>query len=187
MKIKAIQLRKGNIINIDQDLFILTEVTHITPGNWRAILHTKMKNIRTGTNAEKRFSPDDKVEKAELETKKMEFLYRDGKEYHFMDKESFEQIALSEEFIGDNKYYLLPNSEVDVSFHNSEPLGIELPMSVELKVRETEPSLKTATVTTSYKPATLETGLKIQIPPFIQQGETIRVDTRDGKYLERVK
>lgn len=187
MKLKAIQLRKGNIINMNGELLKLTDVMHITPGKGQAVIQAKMKNIRTGSNAEKRFRPDEAVEKADLRTKRMEFLYDDSADYHFMDKENFEQIALTDEFIGDDKYYLLPNTDVDVSFYENEAIGIELPLSVDLKVVETDPNLKTATVTTSYKPAVLETGLKTQIPPFVEEGEVVRIDTRDGKYLERAK
>ncbi len=187
MKLKAIQIRKGNIINMDGELLVLTDVMHITPGKGQAVIQAKLKNIRTGSNAEKRFRPDEAVEKADLQTRKMEFLYDDGADFHFMDKENFEQITLPDEFIGDGKFYLLPNTDVDVSFYENEAIGIELPLSVDLKVVETEPNLKTATVSSSYKPAVMETGLKTQIPPFVEEGELVRIDTRDGKYLERAK
>ncbi|HID39608.1 MAG TPA: elongation factor P [Calditrichaeota bacterium] len=187
MKIKAIQLRKGNIILFNNDLYVLTDVMHITPGKGQAVIQTKMKNIKTGNNAEKRFRPDESVEKADLETRKMEFLYEDGPDYYFMDQKTYDQIPINAELLGDGIYYLLPNIVVDVSFYENAPIGVELPFTVELKVVETEPTLKTATVTSSYKPAVLETGLKIQVPPFIEEGEVIRVDTRDGKYLERAK
>ncbi|MCD4692665.1 MAG: elongation factor P, partial [Calditrichales bacterium] len=148
---------------------------------------TKMKSIKTGTNAEKRFRSDENVEKADLQTRNMEFLYQDGSDYIFMDKETFDQFPLNADLIGDNALYLLPNTSLDVSFHENEAIGIELPLTVELKVVDTDPNLKTATVTSSYKPATLETGLKVQVPQFIKEGETLRIDTRDGKYLERAK
>jgi elongation factor P len=187
MKIKAIQLRKGNVIIYNDDLFILTDVMHITPGKGQAVIQTKMKNVRSGVNAENRFRPDEGVEKADLRSRTMEYLYEDGSFFYFMDIETYEQIPLNSEFLGDSALYLLPNTQVDVSFHENEAIGVELPNSVDLKVVETEPTLKTATVTSSYKPAVLETGLKIQVPPFIGEGEIIRVDTRDGKYLERAK
>jgi len=152
-----------------------------------AFFQTKMKSITTGSNAEKRFRPDEAVVKADLETRKVEFLYNDGDDYYFMDTETFEQFPLVAEFIGNDIYYLLPNTKVDVSFYQGRAIGIEVPLSVDLKVVETEPNLKTATVSSSYKPATLETGLNVQIPPFIAEGEVIRIDTRDGKYLERAK
>lgn len=187
MKLKAIQLRKGMIIIFNDDRYVLTNVMHITPGKGQAAVQTKMKNIRTGANAEKRFRSDENVEKADLQTRNMEFLYQDGSDYIFMDKETFDQFPLNADLIGDNALYMLPNTSVDVSFHENEAIGIELPLTVELKVVDTDPNLKTATVTSSYKPATLETGLKVQVPQFIKEGETLRIDTRDGKYLERAK
>ncbi len=187
MKLKAIQLRKGMIIIFNDDLYALTNVMHITPGKGQAAVQTKMKSIKTGTNAEKRFRSDENVEKADLQTRNMEFLYQDGSDYIFMDKETFDQFPLNADLIGDNALYLLPNTSLDVSFHENEAIGIELPLTVELKVVDTDPNLKTATVTSSYKPATLETGLKVQVPQFIKEGETLRIDTRDGKYLERAK
>ncbi len=187
MKLKAIQLRKGMIIIFNDDLYMLTNVMHITPGKGQAAVQTKMKSIKTGTNAEKRFRSDENVEKADLQTRNMEFLYQDGSDYIFMDKETFDQFPLNSDLIGDNALYLLPNTSIDVSFHENEAIGIELPLTVELKVVDTDPNLKTATVTSSYKPATLETGLKVQVPQFIKEGETLRIDTRDGKYLERAK
>ncbi len=187
MKLKATQLRKGNIIEHNGELFRLTEVFHNTPGKGQASVQTKMKNIRTGVNAEKRFRSDETAFKASLDSKEMEFLYQDGDDYYFMDTTSYEQIPLRQEMLEDNIYYLLPNTKVTINFYQDAPVGLELPGSVNLKVTETEPSMKTATVTSSYKPAVLETGLKTQIPPFIEEGEVIRVDTSDGKYLERAK
>ncbi len=187
MKLKAIQLRKGNIIVFNGELYVLTDVMHITPGKGQAVVQTKMKHLQTGQNAEKRYRPDENVEKAELETRKMEYIYDDGDNLVFMDLETFEQIPIHKDFLGDAVLYLLPNTQVDVDFFQEKPVGVELPLYVDLKVVETEPNLKTATVTSSYKPAVLETGLKVQIPPFIEEGEVVRIDTRDGKYLERVK
>ncbi len=187
MKLKATQLRKGMIIEYNDDLYQLTDVFHNTPGKGQASVQTKMKNIRTGVNAEKRYRSDETAIKASLESKEMEFLYNDGDDYYFMDTETYDQIALRTDIIGDSHFYLLPNIKVTVNFYQNSPVGIELPGSVELKIIETEPSLKTATVTSSYKPATLETGLKIQVPPFISEGEVVRIDTSDGKYLERAK
>lgn len=187
MKLKATQLRKGMIIEHNNELFRLTEVHHVTPGKGQASVQTKMKNIKTGTNAEKRFRSDETAMKASFDSKDMEFLYKDGDFYYFMDTETYDQIPLDSEMIGDAHYYLLPNTNVSVNFYQNQPINIDLPGSVILKIVETEPSLKTATVTSSYKPAVLETGLKIQVPPFISEGESIRVDTNDGKYLERAK
>jgi elongation factor P len=187
MRIKATQLRKGMIIEYNNDLYQLSEVLHITPGNWRAMIQTKMKSIRTGTNAEKRFRSDDIIVKANLETKEMEYLFQDGELYTFMDIQTYDQISLHADLVGDVALYILPNTKVLVNFYQGNPLSIELPGSVEIKVIETEPALKTATVTSSYKPAVLETGLKVLVPPFIAEGDIIRIDTSTGTYLERAK
>ena len=187
MRIKATQLRKGMIVEYNNDLYQLTEVLHITPGNWRAMIQTKMKSIRSGTNAEKRFRSDDIIVKANLETKEMEYLYQDGELYTFMDVETYDQVSLHADLVGDAPLYILTNTKVLINFYQGKPLSLDLPGSVELKVIETDPALKTATVTSSYKPAVLETGLKVQVPPFISEGEIIRVDTTEGTYLERAK
>jgi elongation factor P len=187
MKLKAIQLRKGMIIEFNNDLYQLTEVFHNTPGKGQASIQTKMKNIRTGIKAENRFRSDEIAIKASLDSKEMEYLYNDSDDYYFMDTETYDQISLPSELLGDAVLYLLQNIKVTVNFYQQNPVSIELPGSVELKVIETEPSMKTATVTSSYKPAVVETGLKIQVPPFINEGEVVRIDTSEGKYLERAK
>jgi elongation factor P len=187
MKIKATQLRRGMIIEYNDDLYQLSEVFHNTPGKGQASVQTKMKNIRTGANAEYRFRSDETAEKAHLDSKEMEYIYVDGEDYYFMDTENYEQMALRKDLLEDSVYFLLPNIRVTVNFYENTPISIELPQSVELKVTETEPTLKTATVTSSYKPAVLETGLKVQVPPFISEGEVVRIDTSEGKYLERAK
>ena len=187
MKIKAIQIRKGNVIEYKGDLYRVTEAIHVTPGKGQALMQVKMKRLSDGTNAEHRFRPDETVEKATLITKEYQYLYQDGDDYIFMDLETYEQISLNKEMLGDAIYYLLPETIVQIQFYEGKPVGVELPQAVELRVVETEPTLKGATVTSSYKPAKLETGLVTQVPPFIEEGEVIRVDTRDGKYLDRVK
>ncbi len=187
MKIKAIQIRKGNVIEYKGDLYRVTEAIHVTPGKGQALMQVKMKRLSDGTNAEHRFRPDEAVEKATLITKEYQYLYQDGDDYIFMDLETYEQISLNKEMLGDAIYYLLPETIVQIQFYEGKPVGVELPQAVELRVVETEPTLKGATVTSSYKPAKLETGLVTQVPPFIEEGEVIRVDTRDGKYLDRVK
>lgn len=187
MKIKAINMRKGNVIVHKGELYRLTEVTHVTPGKGQALMSVKMKRVSDGIKAEERFRPNESVEKASLENKEFQYLYADGEDYHFMDMETYEQISLDKEILGDSTYFLLENTMVSILFHGTTTVDVELPTSVEMKVVETDPNLKGATVTTSYKPATLETGYVTQIPPFIETGETIRVDTRDGKYLDRVK
>jgi len=187
MKLKASQIRKGNVITFRNELCVMTDVMHVTPGKGPAFIQGKMKNIKTGQNAEYRFRPDESVEKIDLQTRKMEYLYEDAGSYIFMDQETYDQIPLDTDLLGDAPLYMPANTVVDVSFHGAEPIGVELPFTVELTVKETEPNLKTATVSSSYKPAVMETGLKVQIPPFIEEGEKIKIDTRDGKYLERVK
>jgi elongation factor P len=187
MKLKATALRKGMIIEYNDELFQLTEVFHNTPGKGQASVQTKMKNIRTGANAEYRFRSDETAEKASLETKEMEYLYKDGEDFYFMDTETFDQIILRQDLLADAPMYMLPNIRLNINFYQNEAVSVELPSSVALKIIETQPTMKTATVTSSYKPAILETGLKVQVPPFISEGEVIRIDTSDGKYLERVK
>jgi len=187
MKIKAIQIRKGNVIEFRGDLYRVTEAVHVTPGKGQAMMQVKMKRLSDGTNAEHRFRPDEAVEKATLISKEYQFLYRDGDNFYFMDLETYEQISLNSEMIGESEYYLLPDTIVQILFYEGQPIGVELPASVELKVVETEPNIKGATVSSSYKPATLETGLVVQVPPFIEIEDVIRVDTREGKYLDRAK
>lgn len=187
MKIKAIQIRKGMVIEFRNDLFRVTESVHVTPGKGSAMMQVKMKRISDGSNAEQRFRPDESVEKATLINREYQYLYHDAHHYTFMDMETFEQLHLNGEMLGDDVYFLLPETIVQIQFYQGHPVGVELPPSVELTVTETEPTLKGATATSSYKPATLETGFITQVPPFVETGEKIRVDTRDGKYLDRVK
>jgi elongation factor P len=187
MKIKAIQLRKGNIIKYNSDLYTVTESVHVTPGKGPAMMQIKMKRLLDGVRGEQRFRPEEYIEKAEMQTREYQYLYQDGDLFVFMDLETYEQIQLSSDLLGDNIYYLLPETIVQILFHDKNPVGIELPGVVELKVVETQPNLKTATVSSSYKPAKLETGLMTQIPPFIEEGEIIRIDSTSGKYIERAK
>ncbi len=187
MKIKASQIRKGNVLEWNNSLYRVTESVHVTPGKGQAVMQVKMKQLTDGTKAENRFRPGESVEKATLITREYQYLYDEGSSLCFMDLETYEQIHLTKELLDDQLYFLLPEAIVQILFHNDTPIGVELPASVELKVVETEPSLKGATVSSSYKSATLETGYVTQIPPFIETGEIIRIDTRDGKYLDRVK
>jgi len=187
MKIKAIQIRKGNVLNYQGELYRVSDMAHVTPGKGQALIQITMKRLRDGVKNENRFRPDENVEKASLFTRDYQYLYQDGNAYVFMDQETYEQIHLESELIGDDSYYLLPSTVVQLLMYENSPVGVELPGVVELKVVETDPNLKGATVSSSYKPAKLETGLSIQIPPFIETGEVIRVDTSTGKYLERAK
>ncbi len=185
--INATDLRKGMYISHNNDLYQVFSTHHHTPGNLRGMIQAKLRNLRTGAIIEHRFRTADRVDKAILNEVEMEYLYFDGHNYHFMNTENYEQIILGEDLLGDAVQYLLPNSQISVVFHDSKAVGIELPASVVLKVTETEPGLKGATVSNVNKPATLETGLVVQVPPFINIGENIRVDTSEGRYLERVK
>jgi len=175
------------IIIHEGDPCLVLDFRHVTPGNWRAMVQTKLRNLRTGISFEHRFRSTDTVEKAVLEEQEFEYLYHDGTSYYFMNTETFEQIALDEEVLGDAVKFLIPNLRLKVVFYQGKPMGVELPPTVDLRVVETEPSLKGATVTAVNKPATLETGLVIQVPPFVEAGDVVRVDTAEGTYIERVK
>jgi elongation factor P len=184
--ISATQLRVGMIIVHESHLYRVTSVRHLTPGNKRGFMQTKLKNLRTGVGAEYKFRSEDRLEQASIETRTMQYLYGDGDLHIFMDTENYEQISLSAGDIGELLSYLLPDHVVEIEFFDGRAVGISPPSSVELKVTDTQPTLKAATATASYKPAMLETGITIQVPPFIQAGDRIRVDTSEGKYLERV-
>jgi len=187
MLIPATQLRTGMIIKYQNELFRMSQVVHVTPGNWRGMVQTKMRKLSTGTQIENRFRSEDKVERVTLEQHDMEFLYQSGNEYHFMNTENYEQLALDDETLGDSGKFLTPNLKVSVEFYEGKPMGVELPKTVDLTVTETAPGLKSATVTNALKPATTETGLIVPVPNFIETGEVIRVDTTTGEYLSRAK
>lgn len=187
MFVPATQLKVGTVIKYNNDLCRVTQVTHITPGNWRGMVQTKMRNLRTGLSAENRFRSEDKVEKVTLEQHEMEFLYQDGDLFHFMNTENYEQVELSRDDLGDGVGYLIPNLKLQVEFHEGKPMGVDLPKTVDLKVTDVVPAMKTATVTNVLKPATTETGLVVQVPNFVETGAVIRVDTETGSYLSRAK
>ena len=165
----------------------VVEFRHHTPGNLRAMIQTKLRNILTGSSFEHRFRSVDTIERASLEQHEMEFLYSDGSHHHLMNTESFEQVALSDEEMGDSAQWLAPGLKIQVEFYQGAPIGVELPPSLELTVTQTEPTMKGATVSNVNKPATLENGVTIQVPPFINQGDRLRVDPIEGRYIERVK
>ncbi|MBE7415562.1 MAG: elongation factor P [Deltaproteobacteria bacterium] len=185
--IAATQLRVGMTILFNGEPYRVVSVQHITPGNWRGMVQTKLKHLKTGSSVENRFRSEDKLEKAHLEQHEMEYLYNDGDDYHFMNSENYEQVSLSKEILGDNTFYLIPNIKFMVEYYNGAPVGVDPPKVVELKVVDTAPFMKSATVTASQKPATLETGLVVNVPGFIESGEVIRVDTTEARYLERAK
>jgi elongation factor P len=183
--IAATQIRPGMIIKFNNELHSIFSMVHRTPGNLRGFVQAKMRNLRSGSMIEHRFSSEDKVERVALDEQEMEYLYDDGEDYHFMNTETFEQMHLNKEALGDGVNYLVANMKVNIEFYEGKPISVELPPSVELTVVETEPGLKGATVSNVTKPAKLETGLIVQVPPFINEGERIRVSTSEGTYLER--
>jgi elongation factor P len=183
--ISATQLRPGMVVKFNNDLFSVFSMTHRTPGNLRGFVQVRMRNFRSGTMIEHRFSSEDKVEKANLDEQEMEYLYDDGEYFYFMNTETYEQMHLMKDLLGDATQYLIPQLRVKVEFYEGKPLGVELPATVDMMVVETEPSLKGATVSNVTKPAKLETGLVVQVPAFITEGEKIRVNTAEGTYQER--
>lgn len=187
MALSANDMRKGMVIVFEGAPCKVMEFRHHTPGNLRAMVQARLRNLRTGSSFEHRFRSNDTLTKASLEQHDMEYLYSDGSQHHFMNTETYEQTHLSAEDLGDAAQWLMPGLKIQVEFYEGSPIGIELPASMELTVTYTEPGLKGATVTNSNKPATLENGVAIQVPPFIESGERIRVNPTEGKYMERVK
>lgn len=185
--ILATQIRRGNILKIDGDLYRVMDRKHVTPGKGHAHVQVKLRSLKDGNQRNERYNSSDKVEKAILETRPAEYLYEDSGVYFFMDNESYETIELHEEMVGDDALLMLPNTTVDLVVHDGNTLGIELPKVVVLEVVETEPHMKGATAASQNKPAKLETGLVVQVPPFIKAGEKIRVDTENVAYIERHK
>jgi elongation factor P len=178
-------MRPGMIIKHNGELHSVFKVEHRTPGNLRAFIQAKLRNLRTGAMFEHRFRSPDPIEKVNVDEINMEYLYHDGDNYHFMNMEDYEQIALSKEILGDAVDYLIANMQIKIEFFDGKAVGVELPQTVDLKVIETEPGIKSATASSVTKPAKTETGLVVQVPPFINEGETIRVDTAEGAYLSR--
>ena len=185
MAIPATQMRPGMIIKHNNELHAVFSVEHRTPGNLRAFIQAKLRNLRTGAMFEHRFRSPDPIERVVVDEIPMDFLYSDGDDYYFMNTENYEQTHLKRETLGDAVEYLISNLQIKVSFFDGVAVGIELPQTVELTVVETEPGLKSATASSVTKPAKLETGLVVQVPPFINEGEKIRVDTAEGAYLSR--
>ncbi len=184
--LQSTKLRPGMVIKFNNELFSIFSVVHRTPGNLRGFVQAKMRNLRSGSMIEHRFSSEDWVEKAQLDQHEMEYLYEDGEYYYFMNTATYEQVHLTKEWLGDSVQYLTPNLKVNVEFYEGKPLSVDLPATVDLKVLETEPALRGATVSNVTKPAKLETGLVVQVPPFVGEGEVIRVSTTEGTYQERV-
>jgi elongation factor P len=182
---QATRLRKGMLIKVGENLLRVLELQHVTPGNLRGFVRVKLRNIRSGALADQKLRSEDEIERATLDQKLMQYLYRDGDSYHFMDTETYEQIALTDEVLGDAMNYMVAESVIEMEFYGSEPVGIELPQTVDLKVVETTPAIKGATASAQLKPATLETGLVVQVPPFVNEGDKVRINTETGEYQSR--
>ncbi len=176
----------GLTIELDGQVYTVTDFQHVKPGKGAAFVRSRLKNLRTGSITEKTFRAGEKVPKAIIEKREMEYLYSNGEEYFFMDTENYDQVSLSEEQLGDNLKYLKENLKISLLFFKEETIGIDLPHSVELEVVETDPGVKGDTASGGSKPAKLETGLVVQVPFFINEGDKLRIDTRSGSYLERV-
>jgi len=185
--INATQIRRGMAIKFNGEIYKVLEAVHVAPGNWKAVVQTKLRSLRDHTLLDNKFRSNDRVEQAFLEKVEMEYLYRSGDDYIFMNLENYEQIKLSKETIEDAVHYLVPNVVFSIEMHEGNPVAIEPPKTVDLKVVETAPFIKGATQAASSKPAELETGLTVSVPQFIKEGDIIRIDTREDKYLERVK
>ena len=182
----ATRLKRGMIIKMDGDLYRIHDLMHVTPGNLRGFVRVKARSLRTQAMTEQKLRSEDVLERAVLDEKEMQFLYSDGEGYHFMDTSSYEQVAMSAETLGDSVGFLKAEMMIRVEFYGAEPVGIELPQTVDLKVVETVPAIKGSTASAQMKPATLETGVVVQVPPFIGEGELIRVNTETGEYQSRV-
>lgn len=187
MALSANDIRKGMVILFDGTPCKVMEFRHHTPGNLRAMVQSRLRNLITGSSFEHRFRANDTIERAALEQHEMEYLYSDGSHHHFMNSENYEQVSLTEDELGDAAQWLMAGLKLQVEFYEGTPIGIELPSSLELTITETDPILKSATVSNSNKPATLENGVTITVPPFITEGEKIRVNPTESKYIERVK
>jgi elongation factor P len=183
--IASTQLRPGMVVKFNNELHSVFSMVHRTPGNLRGFVQAKMRNLRTGSMMEHRFSSEDKVERVALDEHEMEYLYDDGEYYYFMNTENYEQMHLTKDMLGDGVLYLIPQLRVTVEFYEGKPISVELPPSVEMTVVETEPGLKGSTVSNVTKPAKMDTGLVVQVPGFVNPGERIRISTSGGTYLER--
>jgi elongation factor P len=178
-------MRPGMVIKYNNELYSVFSVNHRTPGNLRGFVQAKMRSLRTGSMTENRFSSEDKVEKAIMDEQEMEYLYDDGEYYYFMNTETYEQMHLMKDLLGDAVNYLIPQLKVSVEFYEGKPISVEMPPTVDMLVVETEPGMRGATVSNVTKPAKMETGLVVQVPSFITEGEKIRVNTAEGTYQER--
>lgn len=184
--LQATRIKRGMIIKLDGELVRIHDVTHVTPGNLRGFVRVKGRNLRTEAMGEQKLRSEDMVERAVLDEKEMQYLYHDADGYHFMDTSTYEQIHMTADSLGEAVGYLKAESTIKVEFYGESPVGVELPPTVDLKVVETVPSIKGATANAQTKPAVLETGITVLVPPFVGEGELIRVSTDTGEYLSRV-
>jgi elongation factor P len=173
------------LVKVGADLFRVLELQHVTPGNLRGFVRVKFRNIRNGAMSDQKLRSEDSLDRATLEEREMQYLYKDGEHLHFMDTASYEQVHISSDVLGDSVNYLMPESTIKVEFYGSEPVGVELPPTVDLRVEDTAPGIKGATASAQVKPARLETGLVVQVPPFVNTGDIVRVSTDTGEYLSR--
>lgn len=187
MAIPATQIRRGMVIVFDGDPCRIVEFRHHTPGNLRAMVQAKLRNLRTGSGFEHRFRADDSVDKASMETHELEFLYQGGDTYHFMNVENYDQLEMDTETLGDNAQWMVPNMRIQAEFYEGRPIGITLPQALTFEIVDTAPVMKTATKTSSFKPAQLENGVTVQVPEFIPSGVRVRVNPNTGEYLDRAK
>ena len=185
--VKATQLRPGMVIRHDGELYAVFSVEHRTPGNKRGSMQTKMRNLRSGAIIDNRFRAEEFLERAILDEIEFEYLYADSEGYHFMNVENYEQIHLGQDILGEAVDYLIPNGQLKLEFYEGKPIGVALPDTVDLTVVETEPGIQKATASSVMKPAKLETGLVIQVPPFINTGDRVKVDTTEGRYVQRAQ
>ena len=183
--IQATRMRKGMLVKIANDLFRVLELQHVTPGNLRGFVRVKFRNIRSGTLSDQKLRSEDFVERATLDEKNMQYMYSSGDDYYFMDTETYDQVHISAEALGDSVNYLIPEMVIQVEFYGDEPVGIELPPTVDLVVKDTVPAIKGATASAQLKPAVLETGVTVLVPPFVAPGDRIRVNTETGEYQSR--
>ena len=178
-------MKRGMLVKMGADLFRVLDLQHVTPGNLRGFVRVKFRNIRNGSLSDQKLRSEDIVERAVLDEREMQYLYKDGDAFHFMDTASYEQLHIDAEVLGDSVNYLVPDATIRVEFYGSEPVGIELAPTVDLKVEDTAPGIKGATASAQVKPARLETGLVVQVPPFVNTGDMVRVSTETGEYLSR--
>lgn len=184
--IKATQIRKGIIILMNDKLFRVEDMEHITPGKGNAVVQTKIRDLNDMTIRNYRFRSSETVERVVLDTREVSFSYQDGDQYFFMDNETYDQLTLNQDFLGDNVYYLDVEGTYTLESYQGRPMNLTPPLTMEFEVEETEKTLKGATVQASYKPAKLSNGMEVMVPPFIETGNIIKIDTRDGSYIERV-